>query len=183
MVHLDHSAATGRWRPFDTGGMGMSTFREKNLHAALTLAHAGFFVFPAHPIFNKETKRWNKPPFVVNWQSLATTDPRQIHLWWREYRDAVPAICCDDFVVIDADRHAGSSDGVAALAELAGHHCEWPDHPKVLTPSNGEHHIFAQPDSPVGNRTGQLPPGIDVRGNGGWRLALEQSSQMAWDGV
>ena len=87
-------------------------------------------------------------------------------------RDAIPAVPCDDFVVIDADRHGGP-DGVTALAALVNEYKHWPDHPTVLTPSGGEHHYFGQPSSPIGNRTGKLPEGIDVRGGvGGFVIGL-----------
>ena len=164
----------------------------KNLKAALALADAGFSVFPARAIYNSSTRRWNKPPFIQNWQSHATTDLRKIKGWWHLCPDAIPAIRCDDFVVIDADRHAGGPDGVAALAELTKQHGDWPNHPIVHTPSSGEHHFFCQPNPAIGNRTGQLPPGIDVRGTGGfvigpgavlpngaeWRLASDYSTDL-----
>jgi hypothetical protein len=167
-------------------------YHQENLAAALSLAEVGFRIFPAKAIYNSANQRWNKPPHIADWQSLASTDPNQIRYWWKQFPDAIPAICCDDFVVIDADRHAGGPDGVAALAELAAHYCEWPDHPKVLTPGNGEHSYFGQSNPILGNRTGQLPPGIDVRGNGGfvigvgavlpdgteWRLAPDHSADL-----
>jgi hypothetical protein len=145
-----------------------SAASELNLFAAVSLAKAGFRVFPARPTFNAATGRWNKPPCIADWQSLATNDPHQLRRWWRQFPDAIPAICCKDVVVIDADRHAGGPDGVAALAGLVKCYGEWPDHPKVLTPGNGQHSYFLQPNPPLGNRTGQLPPGIDVRGIGGF---------------
>jgi hypothetical protein len=38
----------------------------------------------------------------------------------------------------------------------------------VQTPSSGEHHYFSQPEPALGNGSGQLPPGIDIRGRGGF---------------
>ena len=164
----------------------------KNLEAALALAKAGAHVFPARAIYNSSTRRWNKPPCIVNWQSQATNDLRKIEDWWLQYPDAIPAICCEEWVVIDADRHIGGADGVAALDGLAKCYGEWPPHPEVHTPGNGEHHYFRQPEQAVGNRTGQLPPGIDVRGTGGfvighgavlpngaeWRMAPDCSTDL-----
>jgi hypothetical protein len=150
----------------------MPTISAKNLAAALSLAKAGFRVFPARAIYNATTRRWNKPPCVSDWQSLASYDPGQIRLWWKQFHDAIPAICCEDVVIIDADRHPGGPDGVAALAALAKRYREWPDHPVVLTPSNGEHRYFKQPNPPLGNRTGQLPYGIDIRGAGGYGIGV-----------
>ena len=108
----------------------------------------------------------------MKWQSVATTDPVQIADWWVEIPDAIPAFCCDRLVVIDADRHGGP-DGVIALAALVNEYIHWPDHTTVLTPSGGEHHYFGQPSPPLGNRTGKLPKGIDVRGVGGFAIGLE----------
>src|SRR5450755_4090812 len=101
---------------------GFSTISALNLAAALSLANAGFRVFPARVIFNPTTGRWNKPPCVSAWQLLASYDPGQIRLWWKQFPDAIPAICCEDVVIIDADRHPGGPDGVAALAALAKHY-------------------------------------------------------------
>src|SRR4051812_32122251 len=126
----------GRGRP-------MTKFpSEMNLSAALALADAGFPVFPVRPIYNESTGRWNKPPYLKNWQSVATNDLDQIRRWWNHYPDAIPAVCCDGFVVIDADRHRGCADGISALRALVAKHCDWPEHPVVLTPCNGEHHYF-----------------------------------------
>ena len=71
-------------------------------------------------------------------------------------------------MVVDADRHFNGSDGVFILNEFAESCGGWPNHPVVFTPSNGEHHYFQQSNPPLGNRTGQLPDGIDVRGVGGF---------------
>jgi len=168
------------------------TTAAKNLTAALALASAGFRTFPARAIYNPATQRWNKPPCIQNWQSLATDDPGQITRWWRQYPNAIPAILAEQFIVIDADRHPDSPDGIAALTGLVKLFEEWPDHPVVHTPSNGEHHYFGQPNPALGNRTGLLPPGIDVRGVGGfvigpgamlpdgteWRLPQNHSTDL-----
>jgi len=145
----------------------------KNLQAALAVAKSGLRVFPAKPVFNPKTGRWTKPPAVMGWQSVATTDPEQIIEWWVEFPDAIPAFPCDRLVVIDADRHGGPDDGVIALAALVNEHIYWPDHTTVLTPSGGEHHYFGQPSPPIGNGTGKLPKGIDVRGVGGFAICLD----------
>jgi hypothetical protein len=70
--------------------------------------------------------------------------------------------------VVDADRHVDGANGVTALHELIRKNADWPEHPEVTTPSGGQHDYFAQPDPPLGNGSGSLPPGIDVRGIGGY---------------
>lgn len=148
-----------------------TSFLADNLGAALSCAAAGARVFPAKAIYNRAVQRWNKPPAIIDWRSNATTDSRTIEEWWQRHPDAIPAICCDEVVVVDADRHHCGGDGVAALYALAVLNGGLSDHPVVLTPGDGEHHYFAQPNPPLGNRTGNLPLNIDIRGVGGFVIA------------
>ena len=152
------------------------TTAAKNLAAALALADAGFRAFPARAIYNPATQRWNKPPCIQNWQSLATDDPSQIKLWWRQYPDAIPAICCEQFIVIDADRHPDSHDGVMVLGRLVRLFEKWPDHPVVRTPSNGEHHYFSQ----AMQKTGEI--GESRNGKGCGRDSRWEASARKDDG-
>lgn len=151
----------------DNKGRTSST---SNLTVATSLAKVGLRVFPARAFRGATSDHWKKRPCVIHWQNVATSDPDQIDHWWKEFPDAIPAICCGP-IVIDADRRAGGPDGVAALMSLVANHGEWPEHPVTFTPGGGEHHYFAQPTPPLGNRTGQLPDGIDVRGLGGFIIA------------
>jgi hypothetical protein len=139
----------------------------KNYRVAIGLVRCGIRIFPAKPE-RKPDGSWNKPPCITDWCSNATTDPNQIRDWWQCFPEAIPAMPCDEFVVVDADRHLGGADGVAALHNLIREHGEWPDHFVVTTPNNGQHHYFCQSDPPLGNSVGVLPPGIDVRGIGGY---------------
>jgi hypothetical protein len=144
-----------------------------NLYAAITLAAAGIFVFPARATFNKGTGRWDKQPLVVGWQDKATADQGRIEQWWRINPDAIPGIELgrSGLIVIDADRHGGP-DGVEALAALLAQHETSLDYPITRTAGGGEHHVFRQPHGrPLGNSAGALPKGIDVRGKGGWIVA------------
>jgi hypothetical protein len=76
-------------------------------------------------------------------------------------------------LVIDCDRHNGGADGVAAFKSLvAAHHALPLRVPLVKTPNGGLHVYFKQPDGEaLGNGRGSLPPGIDVRGAGGFVIA------------
>ena len=56
------------------------------------------------------------------------------------------------------------------FAQLAADVGGLPPHPTTQTP-RGFHHIFRQNGEPLGNGTGSLTPGIDVRGDGGWIVA------------
>lgn len=141
-----------------------------NLAVATNLAKVGLRVFPARAFRDATSDHWKKRPCIAHWQNVASSDPNHVDRWWKEFPDAIPAICCGP-IVIDADRRAGGLDGVAALMSLTANHGEWPEHPVTFTPGGGEHHYFAQPTPPLGNRTGQLPDGIDVRGVGGFIIA------------
>jgi hypothetical protein len=141
-----------------------------NLQVALDHAAAGIPMFPAKA-FPKNDGTWGKKPSFTDWQKLATTDEAQIRQWWGAHPDAIPGIELSgaDLVVIDGDRHGGP-DGVAALAEIMTE--EFSRCPVTNTAGNGQHSFFRQPaGEKLGNRRGNLPEGIDVRGRGGWIVA------------
>jgi Bifunctional DNA primase/polymerase, N-terminal len=115
------------------------------LGLALGLAAVGIAVMPVH--LHRLGERWRKDPLIKDWRNRASTDTRMIKGWWRQFPWAVPGIVLDQcgLVVIDADRHEGKPDGVAALAAIEG----LPKHPVVATRGGGEHHYFWQPDPPI----------------------------------
>lgn len=142
-----------------------------NLRTALEHARAGLPVFPAR--ITRRFKTWEKAPCIKNWQSEASTDEVQIRVWWREFPHAVPGIELGRaaLVVIDPDRHGKGPDGIEAFAQLCADVGGIPRHPTTNTPQ-GHHHVFRQNGGePIGNGAGSLPPGIDVRGVGGWIVA------------
>jgi hypothetical protein len=136
-----------------------------NIIAALALASAGIKIFPAGA---------DKRPLLKGWQDAATCDADQINTWF-EHAAARPAIPCgsNNLVVIDCDRHPGGADGVAAFNSLvAANGALPPQMPLVKTPNGGLHAYFRQPNGEaLGNVRGSLPPGIDVRGAGGFVIA------------
>jgi hypothetical protein len=146
----------------------------KPVATALRLAEAGIPVFPATITYDEESASWGKRPRFPAWQQAATTDPTIIEKWWSKFPDAAPAIALGkaNLVVIDPDRHGGT-DGVANFAKLIEGH-DLPVGPIINTAGGGKHYIFRQPESgePLGNGTGDLPDGIDVRGNGGFVIAV-----------
>src|SRR4029077_3119155 len=141
------------------------TMYQENLSAALALASAGIKIFPAGA---------DKRPLLKGWQDAATCNADQINTWW-EHAAALPAIPCgqNSLLVIDCDRHGGGADGVAAFNSLVTAHGALPRRvPVVKTPNGGLHVYFRQPNGEVlGNSRGSLPPGIDVRGAGGFVVA------------
>ncbi len=148
--------------------------QQANFTAALHLAEAGIPVFPATISYDEKSASWRKRPCFEAWQQAGTTDPTIIKKWWSKYPDAAPAIALGkaNLVVIDPDRHGGT-DGVANFAKLIEGH-DLPVGPIINTAGGGKHHIFRQPESgePLGNSRGDLPDGIDVRGNGGFVIAV-----------
>ncbi|KRQ94455.1 DUF3987 domain-containing protein [Bradyrhizobium valentinum] len=135
---------------------------QENITAALALASAGIKIFPAGA---------DKRPLVKGWQEAATCNVDQINRWW-DGAAALPAIPCgqNNLVVIDCDRHDGGADGVAAFKSLVvARGGLSPQVPLVKTPNGGLHVYFRQPNGKaLGNGRGSLPPGIDVRGAGGF---------------
>ncbi len=144
-----------------------------NLAAALRYADAGIPVFPAKISDEENSKSWRKKPCIGNWQTQCTTDESIIRGWWEQFPDAAPAIALGsvNLVAIDVDRH-GEVDGVENFAKFIDGR-DLPVGPVTKTAGGGMHYIFRQPETGelLGNGTGSLPGGIDVRGNGGFIIA------------
>jgi hypothetical protein len=141
----------------------------KNLEVALAHARAGIFILPCHPT--------TRAPLIKNWNARATTDLQLIAHWWTaEFKDLdpLPGRACGRAgqVVIDLDRKPGNPDGVNAFYALATTYEEsgFNQWPVTFSPNNGIHITFQMPATQLGNRVGALPPGIDVRGLGGYVL-------------
>jgi RecA-family ATPase len=147
-------------------------YTEQNLAAALALARAGIPIFPA--LILKRNTGWMKKPAINDWQERASTDETQIRRWFVKFPQAVPGIELGraGLLVLDPDRHGDwAPDGIEAFAQLAADIGGLPEHPQGGTPA-GFHHFWKQPDGIVlGNGSGGLPKGIDVRGKGGWVVA------------
>jgi hypothetical protein len=140
--------------------------RDTNRDWALRYAEAGISVFPC------ATGGKKRP--LVKWRNDSTTDAVTIAGWWSACPGSLVGMDLHKcgLVVLDADRHNKDADGVAALsALLRSHHTNLGQVPITHTPSNGFHLYFRQPDTPLGNRSGDLPGGIDVRGSGGLTIA------------
>lgn len=141
-----------------------------NLETALRLARSGFAVFPCESGGDKA----KQPKPFIKWRDVSTTDDTAIIKWWQKWPDAAIGLdlAKSGLVVIDCDRH-GEDDGVEAYGALISEHGY--DHardPIVATPNKGTHFFYRQPSGQqLGNGRGALPPGIDVRGAGGYVIA------------
>jgi hypothetical protein len=148
----------------------MTTLR--NVDVALRLARAGFHVFPCTPNKNK------KPSVRGSWRENSTTDTKLIETWWRVRASHLVAIDLHkaQLLVIDGDRHADEDgvihhDGVDALRNLFREHgTSLKANPIVWTPSGGIH-VYCKCPPGFGNREGDLPEGINIRGSGGYAVA------------
>jgi hypothetical protein len=140
--------------------------RDVNRAWALRYAEAGISIFPC-------TADSTKRP-LIRWRKGSTTDSAHIAALWNRWPGSLVGIDLHKcgLVVFDADRHDKCADGVAAFAALVRRHCaDLSAVPITHTPSNGFHFYFRQPADPLGNREGDLPDGINVRGSGGLAVA------------
>jgi hypothetical protein len=137
-----------------------------NLEVALKYAEAGMPVFPCGP---------DKRPLVNDWLASASADAGTIREWWQARPDALIGLPLKplDLLVLDADRHNPSEDGVAILHSLCA---ALPPHPWCTTANNGEHHYFKQfaNGSKIGNK--KIGGGLETRGfktdnDGGYVIA------------
>ncbi|QFT81875.1 Regulatory protein RepA [Roseovarius sp. THAF27] len=138
------------------------TTTQDNLSAALALAADGITVFPVGP---------NKRPLVKGWQDKATADPDQIEAWWSKWPDAMPALPTgkrNGVAVLDVDRKNGK-DGFAELAAL-GLDVDALSDTQGATANDGAHLYFRWSEG-ITNSPAGLPPGLDVRGEGGFVVA------------
>lgn len=129
----------------------------KLARAAVWYARHGWKIFPLRP--------HTKEPFAKLGVYNATGDLRQVGRWWQIWPQANIGLHCgaSGILALDADAY---KDGYAGDEFLAG-----ADEQTVtnLTGSGGAHLLFQMPEgAKYGNATGDLPPGIDIRGWGGY---------------
>lgn len=138
--------------------------------AAAQLITQGYRVFPVEPD--------GKKPLILDWQENASSDEARIREWahrWPSSRVGLPTGRINNIWVLDID-----PEGFIHLGELGA----LPDTQRVMTPRLGLHFYFAYPKDrlPLGNRVNLLP-GIDVRGDGGYVVAVGSSGYIPIDGT
>lgn len=149
------------------------------LAAALSYAARGWPVFPVHSIRRQGTQCTcgrrdcgspGKHPRTENGLKDATTDERTIRGWWQRWPDAGVAIATGrGLVVVDIDVHKGGDDSYVDARRALG---DVPDTVEVITGSGGRHVYLSAPEGvAVRCSAGQLGPGLDVRGDGGYVVA------------
>lgn len=138
--------------------------QESNLQAALTLASQGFAIFPA----DSKTKR---PVRGFLWKDQASSDPRAVRRWWKQWPDAMPALPTgkrNGFTVVDIDQRDGK-DGAATYRALGLD----PDKAALIvqTAGGGRHLYFDHAEGVTISQGGDDHPGLDVRGESGYVIA------------
>lgn len=162
------------------------------LEAALTLAGFGWCVFPVHSIeggrcsCGQECTKPAKHPRTRNGFKDATTDERRIRRWWTRLPSAnlgVATGAVSGLAVLDVDPDHG---GDASLEALIARHGDLPQTLIAHTGGGGRHLYFRHPGEgrKVKCSTGELAPGLDVRGDGGYVVAPpsvhETGRQYGW---
>jgi hypothetical protein len=144
------------------------THHTYNIETARRAIAVGIYIFPCDPVSKKPLVKWRE------WSS----NEEHVLGFWESFPAAIVGIDCgkSGLFVIDLDRnHADGVDGCAAfdaLLEQTGE--DFPtDGPATKTPRGGFHIYLRQPvgRDPLGNSNRNLPPGIDVRGDGGFVIA------------
>lgn len=117
----------------------------------------------------------------VRWGERSTIDLDQIRKWWsKPWRDIdvetgailynYPniGVDCDksDLLVFDADtyKQVGELSDLLTFADRVT--------VTVITQGGGEHYIYSRQGKSYGNSSRGLPPGIDIRGAGGYIVAV-----------
>lgn len=153
--------------------------------AALAVARKGWPVFPCDHRLDPPGQKRCKRPLTSNGFKDATSDPVQIETWWRQFPSAmigVPSGSRSGFWALDPDvDEVKGHNGPAELARLEAEHGGLPKTPTSATLRGGRHLLFKwNAARPVRNKTGDLPPGIDVRGDGGYIVVAPSKRE---DGV
>jgi hypothetical protein len=150
------------------------------LDAALAYAEHGVPVFPVNarsknPIAARLRDDNSVPIPGTGGFKRATCDPVQIRKWWkrREHLIGVPMGPRSGVWCVDIDTKAGGhhDDGMAVWNALQAEHGPVKTRQHV-TASGGLHEIFVwRDDHPITSRRGDVPHGIDVKGDGGYIIA------------
>ncbi len=126
-----------------------------------------------------------KHPWVRWKENGGSTDPTQIHEWWRwRWHSNVGILTGRDrsgLVVIDVDPDHG---GGTTLEGLQADNGRMPATLAAVTGSGGRHLLFHCPPGEIRNSAGTIGPGVDVRGDGGLIVAApslhKSGSRYRW---
>ena len=145
----------------------MSSQTATLVDAAIEYARMGWQVFPCHPTGHQPLDG-GKDVQGRGGFYLATTDEERIQVWWTRWPDAAIGLRTGEgsgVFAVDIDpRHGGD----VSLEHLEAEHGELPESVESQTGGGGRHVLLNWPGQSVGCSTGQIGPGIDVKGDGGY---------------
>jgi putative DNA primase/helicase len=120
-----------------------------------------------HPCHQSVCDSAGKHPRTKNGLLDASTDEAKIRRWWDIWPEANIGVATGKdagFFALDVDPRGG---GAESLASLEAKHGKLPETRTADTGGSGAHHLFKYPDFPVKNSTGEMGPGLDIKGEGG----------------
>lgn len=137
----------------------------RGLEFALKIAARGYRV---HPV------RWpSKAPILKDWPTKASTDPSEIEKMWRTRPRSAVGVACGPELAVDLDEKMGMT-GIQAWTDWCADNAVDLEDFAQRTLSGGAHILYTLPEGTVlGDSSGTLPDGIDIRGYGGQIVAYE----------
>lgn len=131
-----------------------------SLEAVHDLIRRGFEVFPVKA-------GAKKPPLLKDFPARSAECAARVEDWWGGAKaNRNIGLHCRGLLVVDVDPRHGGYQSLLQL-ELAE---ELPPTLEFSTPSGGRHLVYAAPQGSR-NTVGQIAPGIDTRGTGGYIVA------------
>lgn len=132
---------------------------------ALETAALGYRVMPVS---------WpSKVPMITDWPNKASTDPLEIGEMWETYPKACVGIACGPVLAVDLDVKDGKN-GISAWEQWCGDNGVYLTVDAQTTLTGGAHKLFMLNGERLGNSSGSLPTGIDIRGYGGYIVAYDK---------
>ena len=127
-----------------------------------------------------------KVPLTEHGSKDATLNEAQARAWWTKWPDANIGIATEHkFFMFDVDVKNGGED---SYDFLRNQHGNFPNTIQAMSGGGGKHLLFRTPDFIVKNSDSWLAPGIDIRGSGGYMVAMpsihpETKRRYVWDGL
>jgi hypothetical protein len=113
----------------------------------------------------------------------ATTDPAVVTAWWNQWPAALIGMRtgrASGRYVLDIDVKKPGENGFDSLEDLG--YQPLPATPMAHTQTGGVH-VYFRSERELRNSTGDLAPGLDVRGDGGYVILPSPGSGYAWDPI
>ena len=144
------------------------------LQAALAYAASGKPVFPC--------RVQDKAPLIPGGFKAASIAPEQLRIWWNKWPDALigmPTGKATGIFVFDIDIDpARGIDGERSLSSLIEQYGDLPETKTIRTRRGGRHLYFLM-EPGIGNSTGKIGSGLDIRGEGGYVIVFPSPGYKA----